>query len=320
VVSCDIRDDTRPSSLGVDLQAKESKAYAVWEIDTESQVARAGLPVLERLAEDLGDVAISIVLTDSDANVLGSFWGRELRIESMPDFSYVEAPIEDPRRDEPVGTIRITCAIAEADPLVLAYAQLAARTISERIVDGATVADRTLLEHFLRARRRARGPILAVNDHEMLTNAAAARLVCDQDHALIWNWATCIPDMHTGSARELRLRAALVTANCEPVLVGSEMIGALVHLQDLRAPSTIEPTTSAPARRRLTFGWDSLRSSELGIAELVAEGFTNREIGARLFVSPHTVDSHLRQIYRKLSIASRVELTRLVLERATGVR
>ncbi|HEY3671239.1 MAG TPA: helix-turn-helix transcriptional regulator [Acidimicrobiia bacterium] len=292
----------------------------MWEIDTESQVARAGLPVLERLAEDLGEVAISMVLTDSDANILGSFWGSNLGLESMSALSYVEAPIDDPRRDEPVGTIRITCAIAEADPLMLAYAQLAARTISERIVDGATVADRTLLEHFLRARRRARGPILAVNDHEMLTNAAAARLVCDEDHALIWNWATWSPEVHTQLTDELRLRAATVTAECEPVFVGSDMIGALVHLEDSRAPSTIDSATDATARVRLTFGWDSLRSSELGIAELVAEGFTNREIGARLFISHHTVDSHLRQIYRKLSITSRVELTRLVLERATGVR
>jgi DNA-binding NarL/FixJ family response regulator len=112
----------------------------------------------------------------------------------------------------------------------------------------------------------------------------------------------------------------MVTAECEPVFVGSEMIGALVHLEDSRGPSTIESAAGATAHVRRTFGWDSLRSSELGIAELVAEGFTNREIGARLFISHHTVDSHLRQIYRKLSITSRVELTRLVLERATGVR
>jgi DNA-binding CsgD family transcriptional regulator len=53
-----------------------------------------------------------------------------------------------------------------------------------------------------------------------------------------------------------------------------------------------------------------LRESELGIAQLVAEGLTNREIASRLFMSAHTVDFHLRQIYRKLGISSRVELTR----------
>jgi DNA-binding NarL/FixJ family response regulator len=48
----------------------------------------------------------------------------------------------------------------------------------------------------------------------------------------------------------------------------------------------------------------------------VAEGLTNHEVGERMFVSRHTVDFHLRQIFRKMEISSRVELTRLVLEHA----
>jgi DNA-binding CsgD family transcriptional regulator len=64
-----------------------------------------------------------------------------------------------------------------------------------------------------------------------------------------------------------------------------------------------------------------LRESEHRVAELVAVGLTNREIGASLFLSRHTIDSHLRQIFRKLDISSRVELTRLVVlhtNNATG--
>jgi DNA-binding CsgD family transcriptional regulator len=58
----------------------------------------------------------------------------------------------------------------------------------------------------------------------------------------------------------------------------------------------------------------SLVPSELEIARLVAEGLTNKEIGARLFMSPHTVDSKLRRIFRKLAIATRVELARVVVQ------
>jgi len=47
------------------------------------------------------------------------------------------------------------------------------------------------------------------------------------------------------------------------------------------------------------------------VAELVIDGLTNRVVGAQLFLSPHTVDFHLRQIYRKLGVRSRVELARL---------
>jgi DNA-binding CsgD family transcriptional regulator/tetratricopeptide (TPR) repeat protein len=61
-------------------------------------------------------------------------------------------------------------------------------------------------------------------------------------------------------------------------------------------------------------GWGSLTEGELRVAHLVAEGLTNPRVGERMFVSRHTVDFHLRQIFRKLEISSRVELTRLVLE------
>jgi DNA-binding CsgD family transcriptional regulator len=70
-------------------------------------------------------------------------------------------------------------------------------------------------------------------------------------------------------------------------------------------------------RRRLvaaepeTDGWAALTTSELTVAQLVAEGMTNREVAERLFVSPHTVSSHLRHVFSKLGINSRVELARL---------
>lgn len=58
-------------------------------------------------------------------------------------------------------------------------------------------------------------------------------------------------------------------------------------------------------------GWDSLTSTEAKVARLVARGLTNRQVASEMFVSPHTVGFHLRQIYRKLSIQSRVDLARI---------
>jgi DNA-binding CsgD family transcriptional regulator len=60
-----------------------------------------------------------------------------------------------------------------------------------------------------------------------------------------------------------------------------------------------------------TNGWAALTTSELAVARLVAEGLTNREVAERLFVSPHTVNSHLRHVFSKLGITSRVELARV---------
>ena len=66
---------------------------------------------------------------------------------------------------------------------------------------------------------------------------------------------------------------------------------------------------------RSSVPWDTLSESELRVVRLVAEGLTNREVAYRLFLSPHTVDSHLRHSFTKLGINSRVELTRQVLIR-----
>ena len=59
-------------------------------------------------------------------------------------------------------------------------------------------------------------------------------------------------------------------------------------------------------------GWASLTEAERTIAHQVARGLTNRETAALLFLSPHTVDYHLRQIYRKLAVQSRVEMAHAI--------
>jgi len=65
-------------------------------------------------------------------------------------------------------------------------------------------------------------------------------------------------------------------------------------------------------------GWDSLTDTERAVARLVTEGLTNRQIASRMFLSPHTVSFHLRHVFRKLDIASRVDLARLTLGHPTA--
>jgi ATP/maltotriose-dependent transcriptional regulator MalT len=75
-------------------------------------------------------------------------------------------------------------------------------------------------------------------------------------------------------------------------------------------------------RKRIPSAVDQLTPQELQVMQFVAEGATNKEVAARLFLSPRTIDYHLRKIFTKLGISSRSELIRLSFEseaeRASG--
>ena len=61
-------------------------------------------------------------------------------------------------------------------------------------------------------------------------------------------------------------------------------------------------------RKRPASGWASLTPTERDVVRLVGEGLANKEVAARLFISPRTVESHLTHVYTKLGLSSRVQL------------
>jgi DNA-binding NarL/FixJ family response regulator len=68
--------------------------------------------------------------------------------------------------------------------------------------------------------------------------------------------------------------------------------------------------TGGKARRRAAETRDELTAPERQIARLAREALSNPEIGAQLFLSPRTVEWHLRKVFIKLEIQSRWELSR----------
>src|SRR5262249_47217333 len=71
--------------------------------------------------------------------------------------------------------------------------------------------------------------------------------------------------------------------------------------------------TGETARRRDPSTLDQLTPKEIQIARLVSDGKSNKEVAAQLFLSPRTIDYHLRHVFAKLGLTSRTQLTRVPL-------
>jgi DNA-binding CsgD family transcriptional regulator len=91
-------------------------------------------------------------------------------------------------------------------------------------------------------------------------------------------------------------------------LAGFEAVGADAWAERARVELRASGQT---ARRRKPSTRDDLTAQELQIARLVAHGLSNREVAAHLFLSPRTIDFHLRNVFRKLGISSRMQLVQL---------
>ena len=66
------------------------------------------------------------------------------------------------------------------------------------------------------------------------------------------------------------------------------------------------------SRDRPAHGWESLTATERAVSRLVAEGLTNGAVARRLYMSPHTVNTHLRHVFAKLDVPNRVALAAVV--------
>lgn len=326
------------------------------DIDTDALLVRAARPVLDQLAEDLGPTTMSVLLTDGQARLLdrrvadASLQGRLDGISLAPGFVYAEdrvgtnaigtaleqrapsvvqaeehfadalttmacaaVPVIDPRSGRVLGAVDLTCGATDASALMLTLARRAAREIEDRLLDDARIAERAMLQRFLRERRRAKGPLVFINERTMITNAAADPLVDPADEPALWACAAGLMATGRTSAAELVLGSGVsVAVRCEPVLDGPDPVGAVLRLEPLAA----DGAPSSATRGHVPYGWQSLTATEHSVIDLVAQGLTNREAAERLFMSRHTVDFHLRSIFRKLDVRTRVDLTRLAFERA----
>ncbi|GAA4691449.1 hypothetical protein GCM10023215_30450 [Pseudonocardia yuanmonensis] len=214
-------------------------------------------------------------------------------------------------------------AAAEAETALDAAARLditRTRQLSSAVL-AVVEADRGRPEQGVRALGTAM-PGLRPRPYDVWTAAAAVRVGAG-DEPRAWDWL----DRHANPARMMMLPPKAWTGLIRPGRAGGPVAAALEEIALVAADQRVivaavrraievartggAAATAAPDPA--TSGWSSLTASELRVAGLVVEGHTNRAIAERLHVSVHTVGTHLRHVFAKLGINTRVELTRRAL-------
>jgi DNA-binding CsgD family transcriptional regulator len=127
--------------------------------------------------------------------------------------------------------------------------------------------------------------------------------------AVPWPFVQARTELAYGAFLRRARRKADARTQLRVALERFEALGAVPWAD--RAAAELR-ATGETARKRDASTIDQLTPQELQIARLVAEGARNRDIAGRLFLSPKTVEYHLRKIFQKLDITSRTELIRLV--------
>jgi DNA-binding CsgD family transcriptional regulator len=323
------------------------------EVERDSRLGRAAAPVLAQLVDDLGGTESSLVLTDERGHVVdrrvsephflarldeillapGFFYdeadagtngigsalaqgrafvvhGREHFADLLTGMACAGAPVTDPCTGQIVGIVDVTVSAQNANPLMLPLAKRAAWEIEQLLLEGASAIEWVLHERFVHARHADR-PAVLVSEYTMMANTAATGVLAPFDQARLWELARRMIE-GGGRSQDVVLSRDAFVRGCEPIHDGGALVGALVWLDVAGSGDTDERHGSRVDRPSL--GWRALTESERAVADLVADGMTNRQVGERLFVSPHTVDAHLRHIFNKLGIRSRVELARIVAE------
>jgi DNA-binding CsgD family transcriptional regulator len=183
----------------------------------------------------------------------------------------------------------------------------------------------SLVEALARAGRREEGETLLADRveaarHTGRPHAIAQFLRCagvlraDEAafrEALEWHdrwpnrWERARTELCYGELLRRLKRRADARASLRAALEGFEAVGAELWAERARAELR---ATGERARRRHPSTLDELTPQELQVARLVATGLTNRDVAARLFLSPKTIETHLAHVFQKTGVRTRAEL------------
>ncbi|MQA24506.1 MAG: AAA family ATPase [Micromonosporaceae bacterium] len=288
---------------------RQAEAAVAFAEDGQTHFVQVPLAVDARIRVARGDLAgaaSAVQHAEREAADRGPMLGADWAL-------WVKALCHEARGDLPAAADTIATAWQLLPELHWLYGNWAIAADAVRLA--LAVGDRTLAESVTKeieaaatspsataAGLRCRG--LLHTDGELLVAAARAY----QQVPRPYERATAYGD----AARALATAGQLADARplFDEAMTGFETLGARHDAARLAAAMRDGGIRRGVrgTRRRVGSGWDALTQTERTVVALITEGLTNREIAHRLFISRHTVDTHLKHLRSKLGIASRSQI------------
>lgn len=161
-------------------------------------------------------------------------------------------PIVHPVNRRIVGSLNLTCRYEDTSPVLLSWVADLAHDISRALHDSATRREHILFDAYLAENTDARHPVVALNEHLIITNVTAARLLESVDQALLWEHSSRVMRQHaTGPQRVVLSDGTEISVACREVLDAAETIGAVLNIRTVgeRAASRSQAEPATPLGR-----------------------------------------------------------------------
>ncbi|MHA6781989.1 sigma-54-dependent Fis family transcriptional regulator [Pseudonocardia saturnea] len=194
--------------------------------------------------------------------------GPEHFRENLQEFTCIGSPVRHPITGSVEGVLDVTCRVDDAHELLKPVVLAAVREIESRIYADASRREQMLLEHFLRASRRATTAVLSLNEAVVMANTAASVLIDVSDQAMLWDWACRTLGTGDECASEIRLaRDVVVQARATRVGERGAMAGVLVEMRAQPRP-TDRMAGPRPRPARLRAGREALAGRSVASVHL----------------------------------------------------
>ncbi|WP_127128984.1 sigma-54-dependent Fis family transcriptional regulator [Georgenia sp. SYP-B2076] len=190
---------------------------------------RSVLPGFSIAENAIGTASVGIALETGQGTFVR---GWEQYTDKGYRMSSASVPIRHPLTQRCAGTLNISCDIADSSPIMLQWIKEVGALIEREMLNASTEDERHLLDVYLAVKRDRRQPVVCLNDHTMIGNAAAARLMDGLDRGLLWDAASDVIRSRRESVLSLASteREGHIKVTCQPVLNGDRAVGAMLRL------------------------------------------------------------------------------------------